>query len=393
MRLDLNESVNQRGKLLDDYRLQAILPTIKQLQQNKNRILIVSHRGRPEGKMSKDLSLAPIARRLAELLDLKFVSSETKLPEYPIPHVVFFTGDITDSAIRQMLQHDTSHNIIILENIRFYPEEEQAETGFAQQLAELADIYVNDCFAVDHRKAASITGVPAYIPSVAGPLLAKEISAMDHMLSGKIKQPFVLVMGGVKISDKAQTLKHLGKHADTILIGGGLANLFLAVQGYNVQSKQFDKADLLLTKQLLTNLKHKIVLPKDVIIEAKEKIRTTKIMQRDISDLKTSDAVYDIGPKTILEYSKIVRGAKTICWNGPLGYFEKPAFRTGTMTIAKVIGGVGKRKAYTLVGGGETVAAVRQAGQEAFVDHVSTGGGAMLEYLAGNTLPGIEALK
>ncbi len=393
LRLDLNESLDKRGKLLDDYRLQSVIPTIQQLQKNHNKIVIVSHMGRPDGKISKSLSLEPIAKRLAEILNVKFVATENALPTYPIPHLILFTGDITDPKINQLLQDDESKNIILLENIRFYPEEETNDDVFAKTLAQLGEFYVNDCFAVDHHKAASISAITKHLPSLAGPLLSKEILALEHLTSGKIKQPFVLLMGGVKISDKAQTLKNLGKHADQILIGGGLANLFLAVQGYNVDSKKFEKSDLVLTKQILTNFKNKIVLPKDVIVESKEKVRSTKILHKLVSDLKTSDLVYDIGPKTILEYSKILREAKTICWNGPLGFFEQPAFKTGTMAIAKVIGAVGKRKAYTVVGGGETVAAVRQSGQEQYFDHVSTGGGAMLEYLAGNKLPGIEALK
>lgn len=393
LRLDLNESLDKRGKLLDDYRLQSVIPTIQQLQKNRNKIVIVSHMGRPDGKISKALSLEPIAKRLAEILNVKFVSSENKLPSYPIPHLVFFTGDITDPKINQMLVDDKTNNIILLENIRFYAEEEQNDTSFAKTLSQLGEVYINDCFAVDHHKAASISAITKYLPSVAGPLLSKEISALDHLVSGKIKQPFVLLMGGVKISDKALTLKNLGKRADQILIGGGLANLFLAVQGYDIDTKQFEKSDLLLTKQILTNLKTKIVLPKDVVVEAKQKVRSTKVLHRNVTELQKSDLVYDIGPKTILEYSKILRNAKTICWNGPLGYFEQPAFRTGTMAIAKVVGALGKRKAYAVVGGGETVAAVRQSGQEQYFDHISTGGGAMLEYLAGNKLPGIEALK
>jgi 3-phosphoglycerate kinase len=393
LRLDLNESLDKRGKLLDDYRLQSVIPTIQQLQKNHNKIVIVSHMGRPDGKISKSLSLEPIAKRLAEILNVKFVVADKELPTYPVAHLVLFTGDITDSKVNQMIAEDKSNNIILLENIRFYPEEEQNDSSFAKLLSGLGDFFVNDCFAVDHRKAASISAITKFLPSLAGPLLSKEILALDHLVSGKIKQPFVLLMGGVKISDKAQTLKNLGKHADQILIGGGLANLFLAVQGYNVDAKKFDKADLVLTKQILTNFKNKIVLPKDVVVESKEKVRSTKILHKVVSDLKISDLVYDIGPKTILEYSKILREAKTICWNGPLGFFEQPAFKTGTMAIAKVIGAVGKRKAYTVVGGGETVAAVRQSGQEEYFDHVSTGGGAMLEYLAGNKLPGIEALK
>jgi phosphoglycerate kinase len=200
-------------------------------------------------------------------------------------------------------------------------------------------------------------------------------------------------MGGIKISDKAKTLMTLGKRADQILIGGGLANLFLRAKGYDIGNHQFDKAGYQLSKQLLLNLKHKLVFPDDVIVYSSQKRTGSKILAKNLTEILQTDKVYDIGPKTILTYTKILQNAGTICWNGPMGFFEEKPYRTGTMALAKVIGGVGKRKAYIVAGGGETVAAIRQSGQFDHFDHVSTGGGAMLEYLAGSKLPGIEALK
>jgi len=362
LRLDLNESIDKSGKLLDDYRIQAALPTTSQLQKNGNKLVIISHLGRPEGKVVKSLSLEPIAKSLAEKLNYKFVKADAKLPEYAVKHFILFTGDLTDATVRQQLIHQTPADIVMLENIRFYEGEEKNQDKFARQLAELGDVYVNDAFSVSHRAEASNSAITKYLPSYAGPLLSKEIAALDILISGRIKKPFVLMMGGIKISDKAKTLMSLGKRADQILIGGGLANLFLHAKGYNVGSDQLDKAGSQLSKQLLLNLKHKLVFPDDVIVYSPQKRTGIKIVAKNLTQISQTDKVYDIGPKTILAYTKILQTAGTVCWNGPMGYFEEKPYRSGTMALAKVIGGIGKRKAYTVAGGGETVAAIRQSG-------------------------------
>jgi len=378
---------------LDDFRIQAALPTIRQLQNNGNKLIILSHLGRPAGKFEQSLSLEPIAKSLAEQLNYKYVKAETNLPAYAVKHFILFTGLITNAAVRQQLLHQTSADIVLLENIRFYKGEEENNDSFARQLAELGDVYVNDAFSVSHRAVASNAAITKYLPSYAGPLLSKEISALDVLLSGRVKKPFVLMMGGIKIADKAQTLMHLGKRADQILLGGGLANLFLHAKGYDVGHHQLDIASLQLSKQLMLNLKAKLVFPVDVTVFSPHKRTGSKILAKPLTEILASDKIYDIGPKTILEYSKILKGAGTVCWNGPLGYFEEKPFRAGTMSLAKVIGAMGKRRAYAVAGGGETVAAIQLAGQFENFDHVSTGGGAMLEYLSGAKLPGIEALR
>ncbi len=393
LRLDLNEQVDSRGKLLDNFRIQAVLPTIKSLQKAGAQVMIVSHLGRPDGKAAKALSLEPVGKCLAEFLGYKFVATDKDLPDYEINHVVLFTGDIREKSVRNKILESHGKDIILLENIRFYPEEEKNSKVFAKALSELGDVYVDDAFGVVHRNDTSIVGVSDYLPSFAGPLLSKEISALDYLLSPKIKKPFVLVMGGIKITDKAKTLMNLGRRADKILIGGGLANLFLHSQGYDVGHDQIDKESLKYANQILLNLKNKLLLPIDVTVYSAAKKTGSKVIAKKISEIRSNDKIYDIGPKTILEYSKAIAGAGTICWNGPLGYFEKKPYRAGTLAIAKVIGALGKRKAYVLAGGGETVAAIRLAGQFDHFDHVSTGGGAMLEYLAGNELPGIKVLK
>lgn len=393
LRLDLNESVDKTGKLLDDFRIKAALPTIQALLKARAKLVIISHLGRPEGKSSRGLSLEPIAQCLAECLNYKFVKTADRLPDYAVPHLILFTGDITDAKSRTKLTAQAPQDIILLENIRFYNQEDSNDANFAKQLAELGDVYVNDAFSVSHRAESSTAAITEYLPSFAGPLLAKEISALEPLLTGRVKNPFILLMGGIKIGDKAKTLMNLGKHADKILLAGGLANLFLHARGYDVGIDQLDKADIGMAKQVTLNLQDKIVLPTDVVTFSSHQRSGSKIRVKQLPQIVASDKIYDIGPKTILEFSQILQTAGTICWNGPLGFFEQKPYRAGTMAIAKVLGGVGTRKAYVVVGGGETVAAVRQAKQFTHIDHVSTGGGAMLEYLGGLNLPGIEALR
>lgn len=393
MRLDLNESLDKSGKLLDDFRVKASIPTIKSLVKSGAKIIILSHLGRPEGKPTKSLSLKPVAESLATSLKYKLVTTSDRLPSYGVPHLVFFTGDITKSEVRQQLAEQSGRDIIILENIRFYEGEESNDRKFAKELSELGDIYVNDAFGVCHRAAASTAAITEFLPSYAGPLLAKEISALDVLLSGRAQKPFVLMVGGIKISDKAQTLMNLGRRVDQILIGGGLANLFLHAKGYDVGVKHLDKSSVQLAKQILLNLKNKIVLPTDVTVYSAHKRSGSPITTKLLPKITSTDKVYDIGTETILTYTNILKKAGTVCWNGPMGYFEEKPYRAGTLSLAKVAGAVGRRKAYVVAGGGETVAAIRQSGQFDHYDHISTGGGAMLEYLAGAKLPGIEALK
>lgn len=393
LRLDLNEQVDSKGKLLDNFRVRAVLPTILNLRASGAKIIIVAHLGRPDGKSNARLSLEPVAKCLAEFLKYKFAKASDKLPAYDVNHLILFSGDIREKSVRDQLQDLSNKNIIVLENIRFYPEEEKNSKVFAKNLSELADVFVNDAFGVAHRADSSTVGIVDYLPSYAGPLLAKEIKSLDYLLSPKVKKPFVLVMGGIKISDKAKTLMNLGKRADKILVGGGLANLFLYAQGYDVGDQHVDAASTRYAKQLLLNFKSKLVLPTDVTVYSPAKRTGSKVVAKRLADITKTDKIYDIGPETILQFSQLLKKAGTICWNGPLGYFEEKPYRAGTLAVAKVIGGLGRRKAYALAGGGETVAAIRQSAQMEHFDHVSTGGGAMLEYLAGTPLPAIEALK
>ncbi|QQS23210.1 phosphoglycerate kinase [bacterium] len=393
LRLDLNEEIDARGKLVDNFRIESALLTIRKLVKAGAKIIIASHLGRPEGKWDKALSLKPIAECLAECLKYKFVETEDSLPSYKIPHVILFKKPLNKRGVAKLLGDQSAHDIVMLENIRFYEGEDNNSPEFAELLSKFADYYVNDAFSVTHHPASSIVAITKRLPSSAGPLLEKEIKSLDHVLNGNIRKPFVLVMGGIKIEDKAKTLRNLSRRADKVLLGGGLANLFLCAQGYDIGKNNISKASLAIAKELLLNLKSKLILPADVVVLSSKSATKGKAQAKKITDVGITDQIFDIGPQTILSYSKELKQAGTICWNGPLGYFEDKKFRAGTMSLAKVVGGLGKRKAYALAGGGETVAAIRLAGQLEHFDHISTGGGAMLEYLAGEKLPGIEALK
>ncbi len=390
LRVDLNEEVDETGKIIDDFRLVCAVPTIKFLRQHNAKVIILSHAGRPEGKWNDAMSLLPMARRLSELLDVKFVETEDKVVDYPVEHLVFVRGDIKKAGVKNAVKAMQAKDIVLLENLRFYPGEEENNPEFAKLLASLGEVYVDDAFAVTHRQAASVVAITKLLPSFVGPQLEKEIKNLDYITT-KSKAPFVLMMGGIKISDKAKTLERLGKQADKILLGGGLANIFLSAQGYNIGESVIEKESIQLAWTLLKNFKDKIVLPRDVAVFDTKNPKETAIV-KNAYEIKNSEKIYDIGPKAILEYSKILKSAKTICWNGPLGYFEKKPFRAGTMALARVVGSVSTRTAFGAAGGGETVAAIRQAHQLENIDHVSTGGGAMLEYLAGNELPGLKAL-
>ncbi len=391
LRVDFNEELDEHGKFLDNFRIQSMLPTIEFLRKHHAKIVIMSHCGRPEGKWFSELSLKPMAECLADFLGAKFVETEKEALSYPIDHVIFVKGNIEQEEVRDAVKKAQPKDIVVLENLRFYPGEETNSSQFAQTLASLGEVYINDAFAVSHRKAASIVAITKFLPSFAGPLLEKEIKNLNYVLE-KSKKPFVLLMGGIKISDKAKTLEKLGAQADFILVGGGLANVFFSAQGLEVGESVVETESQKVAWTIMKNFKDKLVLPKDVAVFDTNNPKETAIV-KDRYDIRHTEKICDIGPKTILEYAKILKTAKTICWNGPLGYFEKKPFRTGTMALAKIVGAVSKGKAFGVAGGGETVAAIRQAHQFEYIDHVSTGGGAMLEFLAGDKLPGIEALK
>lgn len=392
LRVDINVPLDEEtGNVADDFRIRQLLPTIHTLQKGGNKIIILAHLGRPEGKWDKKFTLLPVAKHVASVLDLPFYHASKAWPKEQRAKVVFFDGNILEEKNQEMVQFAPSADLIILENIRFYKGEDENDPVLAKKLGDLADAYVNDAFSVDHRAAASISGITERLPSFGGPLLEQEIKSLTHILQ-KGKHPFVVLMGGIKISDKARTLENLGKRADHILLGGGLANLIFKSKGLEIGLSKIEAEAEKIAWGLEKNYKHKLVLPVDVVV-AHQDMHKDSIRVCTPYDIRKDELVLDCGPKTILEFSKYLKTAETIVWNGPLGHFEVKPFHTATMALARLIGGRGKGHAYAVVGGGETVDAVRQCHQAEHVDHLSTGGGAMLEFLAGKPLPGIEALK
>ncbi len=389
LRVDVNEPIHD-GRLADDFRIQKIIPTIQYLRNNNCTIILLGHLGRPNGHWDKEFTMAPVAHRIAELLNFKYVETKLKLPTYPIPHVVLYSGNITDAKTRAELEKATSRDVVMLENIRYYPEELKNSAFFGKQLASLGDVYVNEAFAVSHRKEASVVAITKHIPSFAGLVLNQEVTGLSNVLH-KPKHPFTLLMGGIKITDKAKTLENLGKKVDAILLGGGLANSILSQRGYEIGASAIEPGAASVARTIYRNFKNKIVLPVDLVV-ANKKMDRKSIRVVPITGVKKNEVIYDIGPKTILEYSKVIKKSRMLVWNGPMGLFETKPFHTGTMSLARIIGGVGKGKCYTVVGGGETVDAMRLAVQADYVDHLSTGGGAMLAFLAGEKLPALEVL-
>jgi len=376
LRLDLNEPISDSGKVLDDFRIVSAIPTIKLLLKEHSLVIICAHLGRPRGKKLRHLSMVPVAERLEELLGLK---------------VAFYKGNIKTIKARDEIRTMPNHGIIFLENIRFYLEEEKNNPKFARKLASLADVYVNDAFGSIHRKEASITGVPKYIPGFVGPLVQKEMTGLEFILQ-RARKPFVTMIAGLKMTDKARALDILAKRSDYILLGGGIANLIYKSKGFEIGVSSFEKSAMPIAKLLYRTHTSKIILPADLVVTNK-RMDKSSIKVVEPQQVGPRDRIVDIGPKTILAFAKILKGAQTIVWNGPLGNFEVKPFDTGTMALAKVVGGVSKGRAFGLVGGGETVDSIRLAGQEKYIDHLSTGGGAMLAYLSGQKLAGIEALK
>jgi phosphoglycerate kinase len=390
LRVDVNVPVDEDGKVEDSFRIEAILPTINFLLKNQCKIIICGHLGRPDIKKGEKASLSGVASKLSEFLKLKFVETEMRLPKYKVPHLVFFTGNIQEESVRLQIKQAVLSNIVFLENLRHYSGEETDDGLFAKQLAELAEVYINDAFAVSHREDASVHAVARYLPGFAGLLLEKEIKALSYVLN-KPKSPFICMMGGIKIKDKIKTIEHLATKADKILIGGGIANLIFLSRGFEIGLSKVEKEGMDLAWQIDRNLKGKIILPVDAVV-ANSKMDKKSIRVVEMYDVKPRELILDIGPKSILLFANYLKKAQTVVWNGPMGHFEVKPFHTGTVSLARVIGGVSKGRAFGVAGGGETVDSVRLSHQQEYYDHLSTGGGAMLEYLAGHQLPGIVVL-
>jgi phosphoglycerate kinase len=373
-------------EVADENRIKDALPTIEYLIKQKAKIVIISHLGRPKGEWVKEKSMWPVAHDLARLLKRKAVKVSGKLPTYNIPHIYFFESDITKKDYSGLVKKLKEGDILFLENMRFYKGEEDNDKDFVETLAAYGEVYVNDAFSVAHRKEASTYGVAQKLKPYAGVSLLNEIKALDRVLKNPQK-PMVVVMGGAKIADKVDTIHALAKHAQYVCIGGAIANAFIAAKGYEIGKSKV--AEVPLAKELMRDYKSKIVLPVDVVVAKNPKDHARVV---PLDKIRSDDCIYDIGPKTVSKFSELIKEGKTLVWNGPMGLIEEPKFTFGSKAIAHIFAWRAKGPAFGVVGGGESVEVVHMAKVAEFIDHVSTGGGAMLEYLGGKTLPGIKVL-
>jgi len=369
VRVDFNVPMED-GKVKDDYRIKAALPTINYLLGAGAKVILMAHLGDPKSKIVPELSLKPVAKRLSQIL------------KKPVNFVTETVGYKADEAVAKMVSGD----IVFLENLRFNDGELKDDLKFAKRLAGLADIYVNEAFSVCHRKQASISAIKKVIPTYYGLQLVSEVKNLDKIL--KPKKPLIVIMGGAKISTKAPIISRMYEIADKVLLGGGLANNFFKHLGLELGKSLVDSDSEIYVKKFFKNQKmaSKIILPIDVVVCGKNKRPKIK----SLDEVNKGDAIFDIGPETIKIFSDYIKTAQTIVWNGPLGKFEEASYKHGTLAIATAVAARSTGKAYGLVGGGETVEALKQTKMEEYVDFVSTAGGAMLAYLGGDKMPGLK---
>ncbi|MEE0865727.1 MAG: phosphoglycerate kinase [Clostridia bacterium] len=374
VRCDFNVPMDEQRNITDNTRIVAALPTIKYLLENNCAIILCSHLGRPKGEFKPEFSLQPVAKELSRLLDKEIIMAKDVIGE-----------DATSKA-----DNLKQGEILLLENVRFHREETDNDAEFSKKLANMAEVYVNDAFGAAHRAHASTAGVAAYLPAVSGFLIEKELKFLGNAISNP-ERPFVAILGGAKVSDKIGVIDSLLEKVDTLMIGGGMAYTFFKAQGYGVGDSicELDKLDL--ATELMAKAKEKgvkFMLPVDTKIGKEFKPDTeSKIVPW--TEIPDGWEGFDIGPKTIEMFSEELKNAKTVVWNGPVGLFEFDQFAIGTSSIAKVLSEI---DATTIIGGGDSAAAVKKAGLEDKMTHISTGGGASLEFLEGKKLPGIECL-
>ena len=376
VRVDFNVPRDKTtGAITDDARMRAALPTLQYLVDHGAKVIVMSHLGRPKGKVVEELRLDEVGKHLSELLGK------------PVKKLNECVGPEVEAAVSEMKDGD----VVLLENVRFHPEEEKNDVHFAKKLAALGDIFVNDAFGTAHRAHCSTAGIGTYLPSVSGFLMKKELAGLGAALSNPQK-PFVAIIGGAKISDKIGVVSYLIGKADTIIIGGGMANTFLAAQGYDMKASLVEADSIDVAKETLNEAASAgtdLLLPVDVTIaaafDAPETAKTA-----DVDAIDDGWMALDLGPKTIALAEEKIRAAKTVIWNGPMGVFEQDAFAAGTNALAKA---VATSEAYSVVGGGDSVAAVKKSGMADKISHISTGGGASLEFMEGRLLPGLSVLE
>jgi phosphoglycerate kinase len=371
VRLDLNVPL-EKGAVSDDTRIRAAVPTIQLLLEHKAVPILCSHLGRPKGKPDPKYSLKPVAERLGQLLD----------------RPVQMAPDCVGPSVKEMARKIPRGGVLLLENLRFHEEEEANDPEFAKALASLAEVYVNDAFGSAHRAHASTVGVTAYLPAVAGLLMEKELNFLGQALADPAR-PFVAVLGGAKVSDKIEVIHNLLDKIDWLLIGGGMANTFLKAQGNAVGESLVENDKLDVAHSLLDQGGEKLILPVDVLVADRlDEQAETRVVY--VNAVPAGWRILDIGPQTIALFSRFLGTARTVVWNGPMGVFEMEPFSTGTFAMAHVLATLAD--ATTIVGGGDSASAVERAGVAERISHISTGGGASLEFLEGKELPGVACL-
>ena len=374
VRCDFNVPMDENGNITDNTRIVAALPTIKYLLEQNCKLILASHLGRPKGEYKPEYSLAPVAKELSKLLGKE----------------VIMANDVVGEDATSKASNLKEGEILLLENVRFHKEETENDTEFSKKLASMAEVFVNDAFGTAHRAHSSTTGIASYLPAVSGFLIEKELKFLGNAVNNP-ERPFVAILGGAKVSDKIGVIDSLLEKVDTLMIGGGMAYTFFKAQGYEVGNSicEMDKLDL--AKSAMEKAKQKgvkLMLPVDTKI-GKEFKADTESKTVEYTEIPADWEGFDIGAETIKMFSDELRNAKTVIWNGPLGLFEFDQFAIGTNEIAKVLSEI---DATTIIGGGDSAAAVKKAGLEDKMTHISTGGGASLEFLEGKKLPGIDAL-